>query len=369
MDAKKVAKDNLIYSTITGSTAYGTNLPTSDTDIRHLFCLPKELRENPFLNIENVQDKEQDDAEYDELKKFLILVTNANPNKIELLFTNPEHHLFVHPAMQPLLENRDLFLTKRIRHTFGGYAFSQKARMERHLRWIQKLEHKTERERYKEAPKLVRYILWVDDEGMEHSLKDFSNEELISEFFSKVFATKVNNALYKLYLKNDQVPSVFFSDVNCENPSFIDISLQRLQELKPEYKGFAYINFEAYQTDLKEYNHYLEWRQNRNKDRASLEVSHGYDTKHAMHCVRLLRMAKEILLEGKVIVKRPDAQELIGIRQGSMTLQEIFAYMQEMEQNLQIWHDKSPLPKTADQVKIAKAYQECLGIFYASLKK
>src|SRR5579875_1443529 len=43
---------------------------------------------------------------------------------------------------------------------------------------------------------------------------------------------------------------------------------------------------------------------------SDLIKAHGYDTKNAMHLVRLYRMGYEILTEGVVRVRRPDAKEL-----------------------------------------------------------
>ncbi len=45
---------------------------------------------------------------------------------------------------------------------------------------------------------------------------------------------------------------------------------------------------------------------------------HG-NTKHAMHLVRLLRMGHEVLKTGQLLVKRPDAEELLNIRRGAWT--------------------------------------------------
>mgnify|MGYP001607055563 CR=1 FL=1 len=39
--------------------------------------------------------------------------------------------------------------------------------------------------------------------------------------------------------------------------------------------------------------------------------------KHAMHLVRLMRMCKEILITCEVVVKRPDREELLAIRNGA----------------------------------------------------
>lgn len=48
-----------------------------------------------------------------------------------------------------------------------------------------------------------------------------------------------------------------------------------------------------------------------------LEARHGYDTKHAMHLVRLLRMCEEILDGRGVLTRRPDRDELLAVRNGA----------------------------------------------------
>lgn len=52
------------------------------------------------------------------------------------------------------------------------------------------------------------------------------------------------------------------------------------------------------------------------------------NTKHAMHVVRLLRTAKEALLTGVINVKRPDAEELLAIRNGAWTYEEMMKYFE-----------------------------------------
>lgn len=74
----------------------------------------------------------------------------------------------------------------------------------------------------------------------------------------------------------------------------------------------------AYDAALGHWRNYRTWREERNPDRAALEQRHGYDTKHAMHLVRLLTMGIEVLSLGDVIVKRPDADRLLAIRDGAL---------------------------------------------------
>ena len=113
-----------------------------------------------------------------------------------------------------------------------------------------------------------------------------------------------------------------------------------------------------------EYDKFWEWRENRNPKRLEMEKEYFYDCKHAMHLVRLMRMAKEILEEGEVRVRRPDAQELLAIRNGSKTYEEIVAYAEEMDAYLEETYKKSSLPESVDRVMARDLYLEMLSEFW-----
>jgi hypothetical protein len=68
---------------------------------------------------------------------------------------------------------------------------------------------------------------------------------------------------------------------------------------------------------------FCHWESHRNPARAALERQHGYDTKHALHLVRLLRMGREILEIGRLVVTRPDREELLAIRAGAWTFDQL----------------------------------------------
>lgn len=100
-----------------------------------------------------------------------------------------------------------------------------------------------------------------------------------------------------------------------------------------------------------------------NPKRAKLVEDFGFDTKDAMHIVRLLRMGIEIL-EGKgVLVRRPDAEDLLNIRAGSMSAEEIFEYAVEAEAKIQDLLKKTKLPQKPDMVKIDAL---CIALVQAS---
>lgn len=74
-----------------------------------------------------------------------------------------------------------------------------------------------------------------------------------------------------------------------------------------------------YKRAKQEWDSYQRWLRERNPKRAELEEKFGFDTKNATHLFRLLRMCREILETGEVIVERPDAKELLEIRDGKMS--------------------------------------------------
>jgi hypothetical protein len=84
---------------------------------------------------------------------------------------------------------------------------------------------------------------------------------------------------------------------------------------------------------------------------------HG-NSKHAMHLVRLTRMAKEILLEGTVKVKRPDAEELNAIRDGAWTYDELIEWADKKNKELdEIYRKKEYIvPKKPNSKKIHELY-------------
>ena len=92
---------------------------------------------------------------------------------------------------------------------------------------------------------------------------------------------------------------------------------------------------------MQNFKQYETWKSERNKDRAQLEAKYGYDTKHAYHLLRLMRMCKEILSTGKVLVKRPDAEELLAIRRGSMKYEDLIAEAEKLDQECGVLYETS----------------------------
>jgi predicted nucleotidyltransferase len=87
------------------------------------------------------------------------------------------------------------------------------------------------------------------------------------------------------------------------------------------------------------------------KRKADIEA-HGYSCKNAMHLVRLARMGCEVLETGKYNVRRPDADELLAIRRGKWTLEQVREEGSRLLQRLDEAVVDSPLPEDIDMDEI-----------------
>ncbi|MBO6269865.1 MAG: nucleotidyltransferase domain-containing protein [Clostridium sp.] len=111
-----------------GSIAYGTNLPTSDVDIRGIYMNPLD----EFIGCRPVSEQycpSGTDITIYSLKKMMHLLLQCNPNVIEILGLRPEHYLYKTAEGQLLLDNAEIFLSKHAAYTFGNYAKSQLNRL------------------------------------------------------------------------------------------------------------------------------------------------------------------------------------------------------------------------------------------------
>ena len=124
MNVKQLeSTDHIIFKSIVGSKLYGLDTPSSDTDIKGIYKLPLNI-----LLKRSFQDQVNDDTNdqvFYEVSKFLKLATNANPNILELLYTPKEFILKSSIDYELIREHRDIFLTKSIKNSLGGYAVAQ----------------------------------------------------------------------------------------------------------------------------------------------------------------------------------------------------------------------------------------------------
>lgn len=328
--------NNTIFLTLHGSHAYGTNIETSDIDVKGIFVLPKENYYGVRETIEQVQFKDPDGVVF-ELRKFLKLAADCNPNIIEVLFAEETDWCHITPVGRLLVDNKEKFLSTKIKHTFFGYAKSQLGRINLHYRWLKNppVKPPTRTEfGLREQPEISRDQFGVIESEIRKKMDewDINWDEL--DFSEKVnIQTRVSKMLAECQITNSN--ELWLSAAKLLG--FQDNFLLYLQKEK-EYKQ-----------KCADWDSYQEWKIKRNPQRSELEAKYGFDVKHGMHLIRLMRMCKEVLTTGKVIVKRPDAEELLDIRRGKLSYEELIEYSTKLENEIEQLYSKCDiLPKRSD---------------------
>lgn len=302
---KEPLKNNIILLGLGGSYAYGTNNENSDLDIRGVAIHNAEdiLTRKGFEQVVN----EATDTTIYSLKKIVNLLSNCNPNTIEILGLEPWQYLYTSYIGQELIKNKDMFLSKRAVHSFGGYATAQLRRL---------------------SNKAVRT---VEQEQRE-----------------KHILASIENARYSY-------PDKYFNYPEDSIRLYIDKAVQE------DYDTEIFMDVNLKHYPLRDYKSMWSEMQNIVKDyskigrRNSKAIEHDKLGKHMMHLIRLYLMCFDILEDGKIITyRKKDHDFLMDIRDGKyldenkQPTKEFYDIVDEMENKLNYLKDHSPLPDNPD---------------------
>lgn len=340
-----------------GSIAYGTNLPTSDTDIRGLFCAEPKFIRTPFFNIKEQTLADEEDGKIYELTNFMKLFVEMNPNIIELMFVDEKDILQSSDAYDYLRTMAPELLSSKVAFSFSGYAMAQLKRIRGHDKWISNPQPEAK-------PTQKEFFRLVHNYSEHPLLKHEDFMQALDGLNSFCILVPYGNNVYGV-MENFNSSGLFNADGSIRN-----VDYQQLTDADKKRKPLFIVKYLAEEHKLAKEKHrnYWTWKENRNEARHELEVQFGYDTKHAMHLVRLMRMAEEILTDGKVLVKRPDAQELLDIRGGKWTLEELLAWADEKDRYIrEDLYKKTDLPKTTDLDLAARVLMTAQDICWAKI--
>lgn len=284
--------DNIILLGYGGSHAYGTNIPSSDVDIRGVAIRrPEDILTNQHF--EQVTEEKTDTVVY-ALDKYVSLVSDCNPNTIELLGLRPGDYAHISELGQILLDNKSLFLSNKCIKTFGGYATSQLYRLK------QKFVQTMTAEEYND------HIAKVITGMKEHLYKETGIDGI--------------------------------DIVSTENGLVANIREMSNVPVENMYAILSEIN-----NVIKEYN--------KNSTRNNKAVQHEKIEKHGLHLLRLYMMLEDLLLRGEVVTYREKEHDLLmAIRNKEFTNndgmlnKEFFDLVAMYENKIEKAKEKSVLP-------------------------
>ena len=303
--------DNIILLGLGGSYAYGTNNENSDLDVRGVATHSPEdiLTRKGFDQVVN----EATDTTVYSLEKIINLLSNCNPNTIEILGLEPWQYLYVSDIGKALIDNRDMFLSKRAVHAFGGYANSQLRRL---------------------SNKAVRLV--GQEERERHIL------------------ASIENARYSY-------PEKYFNYPDDAIRLYIDKAVQE------DYDTEIFMDVHLTHYPLRDYKSMWSEMHNIVKDyskigkRNSHAIEHDKLGKHMMHLVRLYLMCFDILEKGEInTYRKKDHDFLMDIRNGKyldddrQPTEEFYNIVDEFENKLEYLKDHTDLPPNPDYNRINK---------------
>jgi len=88
--------------------------------------------------------------------------------------------------------------------------------------------------------------------------------------------------------------------------------------------------------------------------RPEYECKFGYDSKAAMHCLRLYYECIELMREGKITLPRPEREYLISVREGAFTLEQFKAEAERLRLEAELAAERSPLPDESARKEISE---------------
>ena len=333
-----------ILLTVAGSRAYGLHTEESDIDVKGVCVAPREVYFG-FLNNFEQADKSSQIADFRvymreaelpiidrtklegsvyEIRKFMGLAVDCNPNILDVLFCRDAEVRKLTPVGQMLRDRRDIFISAKAKHTFSGYAIAQLKRIKGHYRWhTAGPKAKPTRGDYDlpEQTLIPKDQLAAANAAIQKQIDEWNIDYGDLDDAGKIhIQEQVADYLRDLKIGSEEKWWAAARHVGLDD-NFIEL-MQRERQ---------------YASAMNEWKRYQRWLKQRNPARAALEAAHGYDTKHGAHLVRLLRMGKEIMETGKVNVWRGDidGDELKAIRAGAWSYNKLVDYAESMDGELQ----------------------------------
>ncbi|TJZ51824.1 nucleotidyltransferase [Sphingobacterium olei] len=341
MTIKELRDQGLIlFEAIVGSRAYGLATTGSDTDIKGVFYLPRDQYFGSQY-IAQVNSSSNDEVYY-ELGRFVELLSKSNPNILELLASPAECILYKNPIFESF--RVEDFITRETVSTFARYAMVQ-------IRKAQGLSKKVNNPMDPKRKSLIDFCFIL--EGNDSiPLKEWLRLRKWKQ--EGCGLTKINHTrdLYALFY--DPIGNLEYKGIIAKSGSQ-EVSCTSVPKSEV-LQAYLFVNQDAYSSYCKAYKEYFDWvvRRNENRFQGTLKHGQGYDAKNMMHTIRLLELAKEILLDGILSVRRPNREYLLKIKSGYYSYDDLCRQSERLMKEIDVLSKSCTLPERPDSRKLAQ---------------
>ncbi|VXB84322.1 Nucleotidyltransferase [Flavobacterium sp. 9AF] len=324
-------KNCILFEVISGSKSFGLDTPSSDTDIKGVFYLPKEQ----FYGFEYIPQisNETNDEVYYEIGRFVELLLKNNPNILEVLATSNDCILYKHPLMDYLkLED---FISKLCKDSFAGYAQTQ-------IKKARGLKKKIVNPIEKERKNLLHFCSILQGYNTI-SLLDWLNQNNFSQEHCGLINIPHAKGMFALFYDENNV--LGYKGI-IKNEKSNEVSVSSIPKGEKE-QAYLYCNLDGYSKYCKEYTEYWEWIEKRNEERFNTNQQHGknYDSKNMMHTIRLLQSAYQIITTRTLITKVNNREELLSIKKGEIEYDNLLQKADNLIQSIEEAYLVSTLPE------------------------
>tara|TARA_Y100000310_G_scaffold345274_1_gene463323 strand:+ start:5167 stop:6144 length:978 start_codon:yes stop_codon:yes gene_type:complete len=311
MTEQELAQKNKILEINTGSTLYGTRTPESDNDRVGIFIAnwdyyvglktvrivdsSKQIKDKSGRNT-----KDSEDCSYYELREYIKLAKQGNPNILETLFVNDENIIYISPIGEKLLREKHLFISQSIKQRYLGYAYSQRHKMVMRSDKVNELQAAYE------------YLEDIRDE---------------TKFMSQLESKIENKSLPFIRWKEGMF---HIGDIQIQHGVTINRAIQLIKR-----------------------------RLDKVGNRKDLILKYGWDLKFGSNLIRLLKECKEILVTGKIRFPLEYADDILEIKKGEWSIKQVLDYATLLEEQIEAL-DLSHLPKTANYDLLNDLCKECI---------
>ena len=381
--------ENYLYKYIRGSWCHGLGIEgVSDYDYSGVYCTPIDnIIGLPSNYVTQMADEKNDEVYY-EFGRWCELLEKSNPNVIEGLFVDKEFIVGdVHPIMQAFIDNRDLFLTKKLLNSLYSFSMTQ---VKKAVGYNKKSQIPEDFQRKdildfcytfkKQGSTPIKEWLkdnWLDQKycglvnipnmqnvfGVYYDFAayfKFENIEWYDKLESHGHIINCVHYPYSLFIGEDDVEKIqnridnkeFFKYPGIVNPDENSKSTDvRLCSIPKNEKPICFMTYnkDGYITHCKKYKEWSEWKEKRNQQRYIDNKGYNFDAKNMCETVRLLHTALELARDGKFNVKRTwDRDFLLKIKHHEMNYNELSEYIANKSEELNLYTIQTNLPEDVD---------------------